>query len=539
MQYSKYLLFFSAVFSFSYSRADECVPYSLAQVEALDKNVVSHLTVGTISIDTEDIFDPSKPGEQTLLHKWANIIHIETKDSTVRQQLLFKEGDAFSVQKLQETERALRTNRYLKDVVVVPAMRCGNTINVAITTTDNWTLTPGVTFGRSGGNNHSGIEIQEHNLFGYGKSLALSYKKQTERNSTLLEYLDPQLFGTRKRLFLSFEDNSDGQGHTIDLSQPFYALDTHYAWGISSASFTQDNSVYENGNVTSKVTQKNDKHAIFYGWSKGLQGDHVSRFKAGWQYANNDFSAATNGSSQPLSIVESYPWLKYEYTQDKFTKRTNYKTMGKVEDVQLGLSYSTGLGILAEQFGSTDNQLLLTAQLNKGYELGKNDLGFLRFGVDSYLGNGILEGEKLSLEGEWYAFNETGNNWYVSGHLTEQSNLLPGEQVVLGGETGLRGYPTGFQSGDKSVLFTAERRFHYNWYPLHIAKFGAVVFADAGTAWGGDKAAKLRGDIGIGLRLVPTRSSSAKTLHLDLAIPLNDRASVDNYQFLIKTRNSF
>ena len=55
-----------------------------------------------------------------------------------------------------------------------------------------------------------------------------------------------------------------------------------------------------------------------------------------------------------------------------------------------------------------------------------------------------------------------------------KGNLLLGEQVLLGGETGLRGYPAGYQTGDKSLLVTAEKRFHFNWYPLHIAKFGAV-----------------------------------------------------------------
>ena len=226
--------------------AGDCIAFDPQQSEA-SSNPVNHLHIGSISINTDEVFDPSKPGQHTFLHRWANKIHIETKDSTVKQQLLFKEGDAFSWQRIHESERLLRANRYIKDATIVPFERCGNSINIKVSTNYKWTLTPGISFGRSGGNNRSGVELQEHNLLGYGKSLSLSYKQETERNSSLLEYLDPQVFGSRKRLFMSLQDNSDGNGYELDFGLPFYALDTRRAWGINSSSFTQDNSVYENG----------------------------------------------------------------------------------------------------------------------------------------------------------------------------------------------------------------------------------------------------------------------------------------------------
>jgi hemolysin activation/secretion protein len=157
----------------------------------------------------------------------------------------------------------------------------------------------------------------------------------------------------------------------------------------------------------------------------------------------------------------------------------------------------------------------------------------------SYLGKGALKGSQVSLKNEWFSFDKTGNDLYLSAQINAADNLLYGEQTLLGGETGLRGYPLGYQTGDKSALISAEKRFHFNWYPLHIAKFGAVAFADIGSAWGKGNKAHLLADVGIGLRIVPTRSSSAKIFHFDLAFPLIDQDKVDKYQFVVKTSYSF
>lgn len=524
--------------------ADQCIPWNPDL--AKQKSPGNQLKIGRIIIETNDVFDLSNPKESRFFHHWANKLHITTKTPVVARQLLFKEGDPFLLRKLQESERLLRANRYIKDASVTPVELCGDKATIKVKTRDKWTLTPGASFGRSGGKNKSGVEIEEHNLFGLGKSLSLSYSNNSERNSTLLAYTDPQLLGSRKRFFASIQDNSDGKGHEFGLDLPFYELDSRRAWGVHSASIQQENSFYDKGDVVEKIKEDQDTHSLFYGWSTGHKENHVSRFKVGWQYKQRSYQDANSlqlGSSSrfslPLSNVESYPWFEYEYTEEKFTEKTNFKTMGQIEDVSLGDNFTARIGLLNKRWGSDDNHVRLSTTFSKGYQLGARNLGFIHIDTNSYLGNGLLEGEKLSLQGEWYSFNKSGNNYYFSGKVSEQSNFLPGEQFLLGGETGLRGYPKGYQTGDKSVLLTAEKRFHFNWYPLHIAKFGAVAFADVGTAWGGDNDPNVLADIGIGLRMVPTRSSSAKTLHLDLAVPLNERGKVDGFQFLIKTRKSF
>ncbi len=514
--------------------ADECVAWNLTHSKRKD------LKVAKIEIDARDIFNHSNRKENRVIHRIANKLHIKTRPSTISDQLLFKTGELFRLEKLEETERNLRKQRYLKGSNISPIEVCGNGVNILVRTRDNWTLTPGLTFSRSGGNNRSGIEIQEHNLLGLGKSISFKYKKNKDRNSKLFYYKDSQLFGTRKNLSINLQDNTDGKGHAVRLGLPFYELDSKRAWDVSTSKLKQVVPLYEQGKVINKITEEKQKHSVFYGWSQGQKKERLSRFKVGWTFSKTDYISASNNLLFKSSRVqESYPWLEYSLAKNHYITKINFKTMGKIEDVSLGDTATIGLGLLQKAFGSDDNHLKLSASYFKGFELGKSSLGSIKVIGESYLGKGKRQGETLILETEYDHFNEKGNDIRISATLKYSSNLKLSEQLVLGGETGLRGYPVAYQTGNKSLLIQAEKRIHFNWYPMHLVKFGAVVFSDIGTAWDDGENKKLLADVGVGLRMIPTRSSTGKALHFDLAFPLIDRGRLDKYQFLIRTANSF
>ena len=521
-------MFLFAVLSFlslpSVYAVENCIPWD-------SSNNKTGLLIGKVNINTSNIFDSSDPKESRKIHRTANKLHIQTKNSTIRNQLIMKAGDPYKPRQLKEMQRLLRGNSYIKNATVIPLELCGNRVTINIKTTDKWSFTPSISFGRQGGKNKSGVEIQEHNLFGLGKSLTIKHKNNTTRKENNLRYDDPQLLGSNKNLTVSLNDNSDGKGHKIDLNLPFYGLDSRKAWGISSSQLNQGNPIYNMGKEVDNVKEIIDQHSGFYGWSNGLVDDHVSRFKVGWHYKSRQ-------AKQLSPITESFPFFEYNYQQENFITKENVETMGQLEDISLGEEYSLGIGFLREEFGSTDNLFKLSTTYKKGFQF-ENSLAFVDINANSYLGSGSLEGQELDLKGEWFRFNSNQkNDLYFSVNAKAKTNLQLGEQLLLGGDNGLRGYPTGFQNGDKSVVFSAEKRFHYNWYPYSLVKFGAVAFADVGTAWGNGNDPDILADVGIGLRIIPTRSSSTKAVHLDLAFPINS-GDVDNFQISIKTKQTF
>jgi hemolysin activation/secretion protein len=117
------------------------------------------------------------------------------------------------------------------------------------------------------------------------------------------------------------------------------------------------------------------------------------------------------------------------------------------------------------------------------------------------------------------------------------------DQLLLGGDNGLRGYPLRYQAGGKRVLLTLEQRAYTDWYPLRLLRVGGAVFYDIGRAWGGANANTVNGgwlsDAGIGLRLALDRTAFANVLHADIAVPLDRAAGIKRVQYIVKTQLTF
>lgn len=86
-----------------------------------------------------------------------------------------------------------------------------------------------------------------------------------------------------------------------------------------------------------------------------------------------------------------------------------------------------------------------------------------------------------------------------------------------------------------------EQRFFTPWHLLRLARVGAAVFYDVGRIWGGieeDRRGLLQ-DVGVGLRLAPTRTGRGGVLHLDVALPLGGPPESQRVQWLMRSRSTF
>src|SRR5262249_15309878 len=144
--------------------------------------------IGNVYIDARNIFDTSRTEENTALFRLANDLHIRTRESTVRDQLLFRTGETYQPRLLEESERILRGTRYLQEAQIVPVAYHDGEVDIAVVTHDVWTLNPGVSFGRKGGKNTTGFEIEDLNLLGTGSQVSIGRKSGIDRTSTTFLY---------------------------------------------------------------------------------------------------------------------------------------------------------------------------------------------------------------------------------------------------------------------------------------------------------------------------------------------------------------
>jgi outer membrane translocation and assembly module TamA len=503
--------------------------------------------IGTVHVEPRNIFDTTNSQEDTALFRLANHLHIRTRTATVQDQLLFHPGDVYQGRLLEESARILRGTRYLQDASIQPIAWHDGVVDIEVITQDVWTLNPGVSYGRKGGKNTSGFEVEDLNLLGSGAQVSLGRKSGVDRTSTTLRYHSPQLFGSWWALTAGYSDNSDGRTEEFVLDHPFYALDTRWAFGVSALRDERIDSRYDLGEISDQFGVRDRVAGVYGGWSRGLREGWSQRFTAGFTYDEREFQAVI-GETGPTRTLPpnrklAYPWLGYEWIQDEFEKARNRDQIEKTEDVLLGLRARAQVGYASPGFGADRSAVMFEAGIARGFEPGERQRLLLSSSVAGRNESGTFADVVGSVAARYYLRQSERRLLFLSALADVASNLDADHQLLIGGDNGLRGYPLRYQAGDGRWLVTAEQRFFSNWYPFRLFNVGGAVFYDMGGAWGtnpgGTHSQGVLKDVGFGLRLGNSRSALGNVLHVDLAFPLDGDKSISRVQFLVETQRSF
>ncbi|HEY5810958.1 MAG TPA: BamA/TamA family outer membrane protein [Povalibacter sp.] len=515
--------------------------------------------IGRVDIKVDDVFET----ENTLAapYRLANALHISTRIKTVAEQLLFHTGDTYNPHALEESARLLREQRYLSDATIEPVRyNDDNSVDVIVRVHDVWTLSPGFSFGRKGGANSYNLQFEDTNFLGWGKQISVDRSSNVDRDSWRFAYKDPHLFGSWWRLAAAHSDMSDGSENALSLSRPFYSLDSRWSFSAAAADTTSTQSQYSLGNVVNQFGMQEQDFDLGGGISAGLRDGWTTRYLAGVRHQSREFSAVDRNPAYTESLltegqmplpqdrVLTYPWLGVELIEDQYLKTHNLDQIGRTEDLYLGRSAHFELGYASTAFGSTDDAIMLNSSLQAGFELGEDQYVINTLGLAGRVEQGELRNSVLDVGSRYYLRQSPRRVLFASTSMSFASRLDPEEQLLLGGDNGLRGYPLRYQAGTTRALFTIEERFYTQWQPLKLFNVGAAVFFDAGRTWGTDPYAAASGngeslgwlrDVGVGLRLGSVRSGLGNVLHIDVACPLDGGSDIKSVQFLIETRRSF
>jgi len=253
--------------------------------------------IGEVRVVTRDIFDPDRPGEDRRIFRLANKLHRTTRAAVIERQLLFRPGDVFSPELVEESARLLRTNDYLYDVEMKPVLRQDGKVDVEVVTRDVWTLSGGMSFGRAGGVNTTSFSVEDSNLLGTGKTLSVARIGTVDRTSNLVRFRDPNLLGSRMSLLASYAQNSDGGRQRLEVERPFFSLDSRWAAGVRLFRDDRLEQLYRGGKIATGFRHVNQALELYGGFSPGLVNGTARRWELGFTVSRDDFS---NSSSFPI-----------------------------------------------------------------------------------------------------------------------------------------------------------------------------------------------------------------------------------------------
>lgn len=508
--------------------------------------------IGRIDIEVIDVFDPRIPEESGRAYRIANALHINTRDSTVRPQLLFRSGDAFSSHVMEETARNLRARRYLQDasVEVIAYHPDSNTVDVLVKVHDNWTLNPGASFGRSGGENSSGIQLDESNLLGLGKGVSVDYVNDVDRTVTKYAYRDPNLLSTRWEMEARYHSASDGGLKQLAVNHPFYSLDTRWSGGVAASHEMRTDRRFEQGVAVDQYRVRADALEARVGWSTGLRLSDtgrgwVQRWSLGWTIDKRRYSPepVLGTALLPTDRRLTYPWLGLSWFEDHYVVTRNREQIDRTEDLYLGRSFNIRLGYAASSMGSDRNSAILSVSLQDAFQLTDSQAVFVRAGVDGRRESGQWRGAVFSSSAR-YDWRQAPNALLVVKlDHAHTENPDDSQQLYLGSDEGMRGYPLRYRSGTQRAVLTVEQRGYTHWQILRLLSVGGAAFVDIGRIRGGSSVdastRRTLHDVGLGLRLGNIRSSRGDVFNLDLAYPLDATGADRKLQFSVTTKSSF
>jgi hypothetical protein len=481
------------------------------------------------------------------VYRWADRLHIDSRDSAIVSHLLFAPGDKVSRQRVDESLRNLRDLRYIREPAVRPLECEGGAVTLEVSAREVWTTNPGISFGRTGGKNSGGIKLEELNLLGLGKQLSFELSSNPDRSSYTLHWHDPDVAGTRWVNDLAYRDSNDGQGWSVAVERPFFSLDSRWSTGIALLEDESIEPVYRLGERVAGYSRQAEFAELRYGLSAGLQDGWTHRTIFGYRREHAEFSVAPDEAApaaMPENRLLDYPFVRIEGVQDDFVTARNRDQIARTEDQDFGLRYALEVGWSTPELGADRDAMLLHADTGRGWRLGPDDTMFGNAGLTTRVERGSPVDSLLSASLRYY--HPTGPNgvFYAGFYGAAGHELDADHELTIGGDTGLRGYPLRYQAGSATALLTVEQRFYTRYSLWKLADVGAAVFMDVGQAFGhaplgpAPNLGLLR-DIGFGLRLGSTRSALGNVLHIDIAFPLDGQASIDNVQFLVQTKRSY
>jgi hypothetical protein len=485
----------------------------------------SPLRVGKITIRTENVFSPRET--TSGLYRTLNRAHVTTRPAVIRKFLLFKEGEPYDPEKLKETEKNLRELGFLKSAAVTAGAPHGGLVDVLVVTQDSWSLLPGVPIASAGGQTTYGLQLLERNLLGRGRELSLSYNKEVQRITRILEYIDPYLFGSYWTGRFSQAWNSDGERTRAEVIHPFSALSSLRSHELGLDVFRQTTRTYALGEVDAEYRQDHRGVVLGTGWALATSRTRAHRLTAGLEVVEDRFEALPGGPGGLLPDPRTFRTLfvGYELAESDLMKLNYVNRDLRVEDFNLGWVFAARFGFAPELLGSDGNTAFLRLRLGKGARLGDRGFVLAWASYETRLRGGPRN-EIVSASLDVVEKLPTRRFQTVVAKLRYDQgwNLDRDVQFIADGLVGLRGYRLFSFSGDKRLILNLEQRLFLGKEMLHLFSPGVAFFVDTGVAAPEGTPLRPSGfktDVGMGLRMSISRAPTSNVYRVDFAYALD------------------
>ena len=506
--------------------------------------------ISQIFVDNNSVFvvgDPELDPRFNWAYRLANGMHVPTREHVIRRELLFREGDCYRPDRLEDSERILRAASFIADADVFAVRQPDGTHHVIVETRDEWStrLEPQI---ESGGALLTGLELREDNLMGHGQRVSAYVKEsQGERiygagfatRQFLGTHLDAEIgiartpvgIGVSERLTWPFR----GEGGRMAFRQQFERLERNFEYfvtepeGLRRRLFAEERTSFDVGAVT-RLGRRGNLTLL----GAAVAGEWIAYPREQLQPVE-DADPATLPGADRVPGLDSVSNVRLVFLAGQrnvsFDRRRALDAVRGAEDVRLGFEMEVGLGRSLNAF-SDDDDLAVDFGFAASGDIPGGILAGSRLVVEGKRDYGVTEGDsewrdvfgQVDLWAYWRPSPESRHTWVAAARGVGGWNTTVPFQVTLGHRAGLRGYPRHSYAGERRVVATLEHRAYLGWPYPRLFDTGSALFVEAGRTWaaGGDmfgEDSPVQVSAGAGLRLA-FPPGSRQTYRLDVAFPV-------------------
>jgi outer membrane protein assembly factor BamA len=479
-----------------------------------------------IDIVRKNVFDDQIERSDLFIYRWANALHFVTRESVIRRELLFSAGDSLDAERVLESQRNIRLTELIEDVDVKAIPVGDDSVDLEIVSSDLWTTKLSPMFETGGGNSKIGLLFAEKNFLGGGRLVETTAQTGTDQDGFSILYRDRRVGGSRIAAGVGYSDFTYDRRYSVQLDKPRYALSVHSRFSAGYGHGEGTTRLFDGGDEYFRYRYTaDDVHAeAAYTFGTRSSIDLIAAYDYTGRVYRRDAADTSLGHAIPPDEVLSYPSLGTGAAYTRYGVERYLDEAGTPEDLTYGAAVRAMTGRSSKRLGA-DYEGWINAVAAR--VLAK-PLPRLIVGASDAVSWQESGGERRRIHHttEGFAYIKTGGTQVLAmrGLVDFAWRERPTYQLLLGGDNGLRGYKYYSLSGDRMALANVEYRFYV---PVEIlsVRLGGAAFFDCGNVWRTGETidlSRLKSDLGIGLRLGLTKSSTARIVSVDLARSLTE-----------------
>jgi hypothetical protein len=420
----------------------------------------------------------------------------------------------------------LRATNYL-DPIRIEAQLDGDSVVAVVETRDLWTMTPRFNIASADGHRVGSIGLNDRNLFGYGKSVALSYRVDENGEWWHIAFDDPSLGGSRHRLHVASATGTEGASDEIAVGLPFYAEQVvrAYSAGWSRATFVMHLITSSDSSKQGSFDERSERLELWYG-GRRPDGRSIRRLIGSFELWDRRLGPSRLSPGAPPEFAGREENIRIRrlageavWRRPDFIERTDVNRFTRTEDFDCSAELALKLGFAPEAFGSSGDEGYARVRLTAGAATPAG-FGWAHATGSSRFGPEPIE-RFLQLEARWYSPLWPRHLLALGASGIAGANTLRDFQPRVGGLNGLRAFPFDALAGQQLWRLNAEERWRFSPASWKFINAGSAIFFDAARAWGAGAAGTgWYRDAGVGLRVGIPSWGLSEVMRVDVAWPI-------------------